>query len=108
MTLQQVIKCLNKLRFLSRTKNKSQRIKILKKCKVCIYKAIGEISKNILLKNIPLSKYSIRKLLPHKKYIRDLAYDNMDRKRYIIEQKGGFLPSLLIPAVAFLSQLISK
>ena len=100
MTLEQVLSCLPTLDKLSRCKTKKQREKVLSGCKLCVYKAIGEISKNFLLKNIPVSDRTIKKLSLHKKYIRLLASKTpLKTKKYIVNQKGGFSTSLLIPAL---------
>lgn len=79
--------------------------------KICInigdknlIKAICDICSNILAKNIEISEIDRLKLKSYKKTIRELAQDSkisnhsIDKKKLIINQKGGFL-NILIPAV---------
>ena len=79
--------------------------------KICInigdknlIKAICDICSNILNKNIDISEVDRLKLKSYKKIIRELAQDSkisnhsIDKKKLIINQKGGFL-NILIPAV---------
>ena len=109
MTLKQVCECLPTLSALSRAKTKQQRSRILAKCKTCVYKAIAEIAKNTLASNIPLSPAQYSKLKAHKSSIRKLAQKGSLRsKQELINQSGGFLPSLLIPAVTFLAEIVAK
>ena len=109
MTLKQVCNCLPTLQALSKTGTKRQRNRILVKCKSCIYKAISEIAKNTLASNIPLSQSQYHKLRKHKSLIRKLAQrGSLQSKKQLINQSGGFLPSLLIPAVTFLAEIVAK
>jgi hypothetical protein len=79
--------------------------------KICInigdknlIKAICDICSNILARNIEISEVDRLKLKAYKKTIRELAQDSkisnhsIDKKKLIINQKGGFL-NILIPAV---------
>ena len=102
MTIESVLRCLPTLKRLSKAKSVKERRKLLRKCKKCILDSISEISKNVLVSNVPLSKYRYKKLYPHRKYIRELASKGLyKRKRYILNQKGG----LLIPAITLLAKI---
>ena len=109
MTLKQVCNCLSALETLSKAGTKRKRNRILAKCKPCIYKAISEIAKNTLASNIPLSRSHYYKLKRHRSLIRKLAQrGSLRSKQELINQSGGFLPSLLIPAVSFLAEIVAK
>jgi len=110
MTLEGVLKCLPALRKLVKARSLSERRRILRSCRGgCIYYAISEISKNVLSGNIPTSERDRRILKQYKAQLREIRKKTLslkERKR-IINQKGGLLPGLLVPAVGFLAQFLA-
>lgn len=77
--------------------------------KTFVYKALREIAKNIMNKNIVLNTKQKRKINKHSKTIKKLAAgtdSNLTRKR-LVQQSGGFLPWLL-PLVATLVTTIAN
>ena len=110
MTLEGVLKCLPTLKKLIKTKSLSERRKILRSCRGgCIYYAISEISKNVLSGNIPLKDRERKILNRYKEQLREIKKKTITlrKRKSIINQKGGLLPSLLVPAVGFLAQFLA-
>ena len=108
MTLDTVLSCLPTLKRLAKAKTLRQRRKILSEAKKCLFYSICEITKNVLENNIPLSCKRKESLLPYKKHIRLLARKSgvsLKQQKKIINQRGGFLPHLLLPTVSILSQI---
>lgn len=61
---------------------------------------LRECAVNVLKGNVPLSKHQLKKLKRHKKQLRELSLKKTSQKRRLqIEQKGGFLASLLFPVI---------
>jgi hypothetical protein len=83
--------------------NKQQLKAVLRNSSPAFVKAVCEISLNLLKSNLPLTPCQHKKFKKHKKLIRSLATrgDSLDRKKRLINQKGGFafLP-LLAPLLA--------
>lgn len=75
----------------------SQRAAILKTATSSQVKCLCEICKNVLCGNVPVS---VSKLKKYKSTIREVAQKstNLNRKRKLLCQKGGFLP-LILPAI---------
>jgi len=110
MTLEGVLKCLPTLKKLARTKNLSERRRILRTCRGgCIYYAISEISKNVLNGNIPIDEKNRKILRRYKAQLREIRKKTLTlkRRKTIINQKGGLVPGLLVPAVGFLAQFLA-
>lgn len=107
MTLEKVLECLPELKLLAKTKSSKKRELILKSARSCLFYAISEIARNILIKNIPLTRQQLRKLLPYKKDIRNIAKKSISlkKRKHIINQSGGFLGPLLIPALTVLGNI---
>ena len=74
----------------------------------CIYKAMREISINILNSNIPLNKKQIKKLNNHAKTIKALkcGTKNKRRRKELVIQSGGYLPFILPILATVLSKLV--
>ena len=109
MTLSSVIECIPTLRELSRVESARERNKVLKRCKKgCIYYAISEIARNILLGNIPITSREKILLKRYKVKLKSLNPKKtpLKERKEIIQRGGGFLPALLIPALSALSHLI--
>lgn len=59
---------------------------------------LRECALNVIRGNVPLSKHQFKKLQKFKKYLRQLSQKKTSLKRRLhIEQRGGFLSSLLLP-----------
>lgn len=102
-----VLGCLPTLKTLAKTKSSKKRKELLSKAKNCLFYAISEIARNLIKGNIPLSCSRKRKLQKFKKDIREMAKKTttLKRRKAIINQRGGFLPGLLIPAITFLANI---
>src|SRR5882757_1222947 len=96
-------KCMSELQRAMRIKHRPSRkavLNFLAKRK-CVYKALQEISTNIINRNIPLSKDHIRRLNPHTKTIKGLLKGTKNKRsqQRLVNQSGGFIHWLL-PLVA--------
>jgi len=110
MTLEGVLKCLPTLKKLAKTKSLAERRRILRTCRGgCIYYAISEISKNVLCGRIPITEKERRILNRYKEQLREIKKKTitLKKRKQIINQKGGLLPGLLVPAVGFLAQFLA-
>lgn len=107
MTLKGVIECMPELELIKKQRNKKQRQNIIANCSDRTFLAICEICINILNGVIPLKPRSLLKLQNHKKILRKLAQKKLSiaTRKKIIYQEGGALPSILLPALSFLSSL---
>jgi hypothetical protein len=93
-----LVKCENELRSLAKA-SKQDQIKIIKRSKKCLIKAISEIVRNCLLGNIPMNSCRKNKLKHYKKLLKSISRRSLplEKKRTLIIQHGtGFL-SLLLP-----------
>ena len=70
--------------------------------------AISEIVKNVLLGNVKLTSQDIKKLGRYKKVLRTLATrkPKLAHRRRLLVQHGGFLPTLIGPALSILASLL--
>lgn len=110
MTLKRVIECLPTITKIAKAKSIEKRLKLLKEARNCIYFAISEITLNVLQGKIPLKSTAKKKLLNHKAAIRKIATKSISlpTRKKVILQSGGFLPSLLIPAITVLGEIIAS
>lgn len=110
MTIEGVIKCLPELIKLIEIKDRVKQRKIILNCQSCIIYAISEIIKNILNGNIPISTTEKKKLIKYKTALRKLATTkvSLPERRRVVNQVGGALPALLIPAISLLGSLIAN
>lgn len=109
MALKGVLRCLPHLKALSRARTSHSRREILKKCpKKCVYYAISEVVKNFLNGNIRMPTRKIVKLRKYKAVLRELGKKttSLQRREKIINQRGGFLPTLLTSALSLLPLLL--
>ena len=95
---------------MARTRSARKRRLLLQKCNKCIYIAISEIARNTINGNISLSEKRKYNLKRYKESIRELARKNisLNRRKKIINQKGGFLPGLLIPAISLIANIAAR
>ena len=103
------LKCLPTLRKFVKTESLSERRKILRSCRDgCLYYAISEISRNVLNGNIPTSEKDRKVLNRYKAQLREIRKEaiSLKKRKSIINQEGGLLPGLLVPAVGFLAQFL--
>ena len=96
------------LRRLCRCNNKLQREILLRGGKP-LQLCLRECALNVLRGNVPLSKHQFRKLRKFKNNLRELSRKNTTQKRRLeIEQRGGFLASLLLPIVGSLAGAVIR
>jgi hypothetical protein len=104
--------CIKELQVAMKYKDKPTRHAILKflSNKKCVYKALREISMNIVNKQIPLNKRQLRLLNPHVKTIKRLKSGTKNKhiRRRLVTQSGGFLPWLIPIVGSVLSSILLK
>jgi len=85
------------------------RQRFLKKCDKEIIDCFSECAKNVLKSNVPLKKRQYECLRRQKKNVRALARKrtSLRVKRRIVQQRGGFLASLLVPAITALGSVLA-
>ena len=98
------------LQLLAKSRSAKQRKQLIDKATRHDINAISECSLNLLKNKIPLNKLQYRKLYKCKHDIRKLASksNSMRKKKDIIEQRGGFLSTLLPLAITAITALIHK
>ena len=85
--------------------SKSEKEQLIKVAKPETINSICDCIKNILNGNIPLSESENNKLKAKKNVLRKLANrktKSQERKKILIQQGGGLLTSILVPALATL------
>ena len=111
MTVESCAKCLPWLRKLSKARKASNRKLILIKAPKKLLRAIREIIQNILKGRINLKKKQKMFLSRYKKVLRGFVsrkkLSPSSQKRYLV-QKGGFLPTLLVPVVSMLASVFAE
>lgn len=108
MTISGVVKCLPELIEIAKAKTIKEQREIIARSPNCIIYAISEICLNILNGNIPLTPSEKRKLIKYKNHIRLLANkkETVKTRKVVVNQVGGALSGLLIPAISLLSRFI--
>ena len=98
------------LTLLSKSKNAARRKKLIDAGDNGQISAVAECVKNILDGNVPLTKSQMTRLKKHKNTLRTLIKNARvnTRKRTILKQRGGFLPTLLPIALNALSGLFGN
>lgn len=98
---------INFLRSVSKSNPKQVR-KLLKQCSKAELKAVCECVLNVANRNCPINRGKLRKLIPHKKLLLNLAFNkaSADTKRRVLIQKGSGVLPILLPIA--LSYLLSK
>jgi len=96
------------LKRIARMRDKARRA-YLKNCDKSIIACFSECAQNILKNNVPLKKRQFDALKRQKKNVRALANKStsLRRKRRIVQQRGGFLSALLVPAITALGSLLA-
>jgi len=81
----------------------------LKDCDRDIIDYFSECPKNVLNNNVALKKGHFDRLKKKKADVRKLAHPRtmLKQKRRILRQKGGFLTSLLVPAITALGSVLA-
>jgi len=88
----------------------SQRKLILKNSNDDLIRCLCDICWNICKGNCKVGDHQRKKLVHHKKAVRDFANKrgSIKSKRRKIIQSGGFLSSLLVPAISIAASLIGN
>lgn len=110
MTIEGVIRCLPELSRIANAKSLNEQRSLILNSPTCIIYAISEICRNILNGTIHLSETEKAILTKYKSSLRDLAQKqvNLDKRKKKINQIGGALPALLIPAITLLGTIIAN
>ena len=110
MCIKTIVRDLPTLKRLSKLSNDKERVAFLKGCRRSIIYSICEICRNIIRGNMPVSTYRRRQLAKYKDHIREISKKSitLKKRKAILNQHGGFLPSLLIPAVSILAQIAAE
>ena len=106
MTVKRAIENYPCLQALAEARTTKQRQKILANSPGCIYAVIIDIAKQILNGTIPVKKKG--QLKRYKNAVRKLTGKIPVHKKKIINQKGGFLPLLIKPALTILASLVAS
>ena len=87
---------------------KVARSSAIKKCDRELIDCFSECAKNIINGRISLSRRQFTRLQRQKKHLRKLANTRttLKERRAILRQKGGFITSLLVPALATLGTIL--
>ncbi len=87
-----------------------QRSVILQSASDQLILALCEIALNVLRETIPLNNSQFRRLKKRREEIKYTASKkiNVERKKLMINQKGGFLVPLLSVAIPFITSLITS
>lgn len=109
MTVASCAKCLSWLKKLAKTRNVAARRKFFKLAPRNVLNALREIIKNILNGKIKVKSSQKTVLKRYKNTMRKLSNNKYSIKKHksIFVQKGGFLPSLLLPIISLLASTIA-
>ena len=103
-----VVKNLEFIKALHRC-NKSQKKELLKSAHPELVNAICDCIHNVLLGNVPLTKYRKDKLKSKKQVLRKLVDQKNKtplRKKLLVQHGSGFLSSILGPVIKVISEVI--
>lgn len=85
------------------------RARTIKQCNRELMDCLGECARNILKGAVTLKKRQFTQLQRRKKDLRAVANRRTSlRKKKAIVQRGGFLTSLLVPALATLGSILAN
>ena len=95
------------LRKLRQRKTLPQRRKILNEGGAPLVKCLSECCHNLLRGNLKVGERPRHNLKRYAKHIRDVASPkiSLKRKKQLLVQHGGFLPSLLVPIISAVAGL---
>lgn len=99
-----IVEQLPLLELLTKVKDRSRK-KILEHSDLKLIKAIVECVYNVLKRNVLLKQKRVQRLKKYKKTLRNLANPKKSikqKKKFIVQSGGSFLPILLQPIVSFL------
>ena len=87
---------------------KGSQISSHEKCDRELIDCFSECAKNIINGRVQLTKRQYARLQQQKKDLRKLAntHTTLKKRRSILRQKGGFITSLLVPALATLGGIL--
>jgi len=87
---------------------KAARSAAIKKCDRELIDCFSECAKNIINGRVQLTKRQYARLQRQKKDLRKLANTRttLKKRRTILRQKGGFITSLLVPALVTLGSIL--
>ena len=106
---QRVVQHMDALKKLKRLKGGKKRDDLLKHGGKPLQLCLRECALNILKGNVPLTSQQLKKLKAHKVLLREFCKNRTSqRRRFEIEQKGGFLPALLAPVIGAVLGVILK
>ena len=108
MGLQNIREHAEYLQALKKAKTKKKRQLLLEAGGYPLVKCIGECCHNILHSGVPLSEPVRQHLKKHAKHIREVGDRKVGvkRKKEILLQHGGFLPTLLVPIISAVTGLV--
>jgi len=103
--LQPYIRILKKISRMREAKRRAY----LKDCDRDIINCLSECAKNVLNNNVALKKGQFDRLKKKKADVQKLAHPRtmLRQKRRILRQKGGFVTSLLVPAITALGSVLA-
>jgi hypothetical protein len=107
MAIKRITKHHDCLKFLAKTNPKLRRSVVNAADKDLIY-CICECIQNVLAANVPVPFNTIKQLKPYKGTMESIVNKrtNIQHKKRLISQKGGFLPILLAPLLGVIGSLI--
>ena len=109
MSVKRAVKCYSCLRMLAKTKSSLKKKKIISNSPKSIYPVITDIAKQILKGTIPLKPKDKANLKRYKNHLRLLtSKSTLAQRKKIINQKGGFLPLLIKPALTLLATVAAN
>jgi hypothetical protein len=102
-----VLDCAKSLHKISKYKNPKKRNRLILDAEKCVIDAISEIAKNCLAGNINLKTCDFKKLSKYKKTLRQISKkSSVEKRKRILQQKGGFLSLLIPPALSLIASVV--
>jgi hypothetical protein len=102
-----ILNCAKSLHNISKNKNPIARNRLILDVEKCVIDAISEIAKNCLAGNINLKTCDFNKLSKYKKTLRQISKkSSVEKRKRILQQKGGFLSLLIPPALSLIASVV--
>jgi len=101
----------NLLKLFARCANKFElRKAILENSDNDFVKALADCALNLVNGNVKVPVAQMKRIGRHRKIIREMAKkrNSIKMKKKLCEQKGGFLPALLVPVLAAVTGLVAE